>query len=120
MTHLYEYFGILLGCSQYGNPGYPAYGGDLSMYSVHKYMALDSYDFGFFVQQVALSAASFGVAQADLAGDLYYGELWSVGDMVVEPKFANGLARVLRNALFVRKFVRSPTSRAQLYRILLE
>jgi len=66
MTHLYEYFGILLGCTQYGNPGYPAYGGDLSMYSVHKYMALDQYDFGFFVQQVALSAASFGVAQADL------------------------------------------------------
>ncbi|KAK0354863.1 hypothetical protein LTR91_022254 [Friedmanniomyces endolithicus] len=66
MTHLYEYFGILLGCTQYGNPGYPAYGGDLSMYSVHKYMALDPYDFGFFVQQVALSAASFGVAQADL------------------------------------------------------
>ncbi|KAK1074950.1 hypothetical protein LTR74_000794 [Friedmanniomyces endolithicus] len=108
MTHLYEYFGILLGCTQYGNPGYPAYGGDLSMYSVHKYMALDPYDFGFFVQQVALSAASFGVAQADLevvgaalgelfghksfafiavrggyvAGYLYHGEFveWGEGD----------------------------------------
>ncbi|TKA83237.1 hypothetical protein B0A55_02956 [Friedmanniomyces simplex] len=66
LTHLYEYFGILLGCSQYGKPGYPAYAGDISMYSVHKYMALDPYDFGYFVQQVALSAASFGVAEADL------------------------------------------------------
>ncbi|KAK5742974.1 hypothetical protein LTR17_002986 [Elasticomyces elasticus] len=66
MTHLYEYFGILLGCSLVGKPGYPAYEGAISMYPVHKFMALDPYDFGYFVEQVALSAASFGVAQADL------------------------------------------------------
>ncbi|KAK3643695.1 hypothetical protein LTR56_009998 [Elasticomyces elasticus] len=66
MTHLYEYFGILLGCSLVGKPGYPAYDGAISMYQVHKFMALDPYDFGYFVEQVALSAASFGVAQADL------------------------------------------------------
>ena len=37
LTHLYEYFGILLGCSQVGiSAAFPAYGGDSSMYEVHK------------------------------------------------------------------------------------
>ncbi|KAK3072172.1 hypothetical protein LTR53_007318 [Teratosphaeriaceae sp. CCFEE 6253] len=74
MTHLYAYFGILLGCSKYSQPGLPAYNGAISMYKVHKFMALDPYDFGFFVQQVALSAASYGVALADLeiVGDQLY------------------------------------------------
>lgn len=76
MTHLYQYFGILLGCSQYGMTGYPSYDGAISMYKVHKFMALDPYDFGYFVQQVALSAASFGVAPADLQ---YVGD--ALGDM---------------------------------------
>ncbi|KAK3117698.1 hypothetical protein LTR53_000627 [Teratosphaeriaceae sp. CCFEE 6253] len=74
ITHLYAYFGILLGCSKYSQPGFPAYNGAISMYKVHKFMALDPYDFGFFVQQVALSAASYGVALADLeiVGDQLY------------------------------------------------
>ena len=38
MTHLYEYFGLLLGCSQIGMPGYPAYSGATNMYEVHKYV----------------------------------------------------------------------------------
>lgn len=32
LTHLYEYFGALLGCTAYGMEGFPAYGGDKSMY----------------------------------------------------------------------------------------
>ena len=66
LTHLYSYFGILLGCSNVSSPGFPPYKGETSMYSVHKYMALDAYEVQYFIEQVGLSAASFGVAQADI------------------------------------------------------
>lgn len=66
LTHLYEYFGALLGCSQYGQGAFPAYSGHASMYSVHKFMDLDIYEVSYFVEQVGLSAASFGVATADV------------------------------------------------------
>ena len=36
------------------------------MYSVHKYMALDSAQVGYFIEQVGSSAASFGVTAADI------------------------------------------------------
>lgn len=36
ITHLYEFFGSLLGCSSVGMSGFPAYAGDASMYKVHK------------------------------------------------------------------------------------
>ena len=36
LTHLYEFFGVLLGCSDVGMKGFPAYAGDASMYEVHK------------------------------------------------------------------------------------
>jgi len=66
LTHLYEYFGALLGCSMMGTDAYPAYDGSNSMYNVHKFMDLSAAEFGYFVSQVALSAASFGVATEDL------------------------------------------------------
>jgi hypothetical protein len=66
LTHLYEYFGALLGCSMMGTADYPAYAGEASQYQVHKYMYLSAAQVGYFIQQVALSAASFGVAQDDL------------------------------------------------------
>jgi hypothetical protein len=47
-------------------PGFPKYGGDASMYEVHKFMDLDSSKMGYFIQQVALAAASFGVATDDI------------------------------------------------------
>ncbi|GKT50133.1 uncharacterized protein ColSpa_10314 [Colletotrichum spaethianum] len=40
--------------------------GFASMYEVHKFMDLDENELGYFIQQVALAAASFGVAQDDL------------------------------------------------------
>ncbi|KAM0327434.1 hypothetical protein ACHAQA_005720 [Verticillium albo-atrum] len=67
LTHLYQFFGALLGCSEYSMPGFPAYGGDTSMYEVHKFMNLDSSEMGYFIQQVALAAESFGVAKEDIA-----------------------------------------------------
>lgn len=36
LTHLYSYFGLLLGCSDVAKPGFSAYKGDKSMYEVHK------------------------------------------------------------------------------------
>ena len=49
-----------------GMPGFSAYDGDPSMFEVHKFMSLNSIQLGYFIQQVALAGASFGVAQADL------------------------------------------------------
>jgi len=63
---LYSYFGLLLGCTQVGKDGFPAYGGDASMYNVHKYMGLDAYQVSYFINQVGLAAASFGVTQEDI------------------------------------------------------
>ncbi|KAK4954779.1 hypothetical protein LTR66_013491 [Elasticomyces elasticus] len=67
MTHLYQFFGSLLGCSAYGSTGFPAYSGSASMASVHRFMDLDPTDLGYFIAQVALAAASFGVADTDVA-----------------------------------------------------
>jgi hypothetical protein len=67
LTHLYEFFGVLLGCSEVGkSDAFPAYSGEGSMYQVHKFMDLSAAEFGYFVSQVAGSAASFGVATSDL------------------------------------------------------
>jgi hypothetical protein len=66
LTHLYEFFGSLLGCSMQGMAGFSAYDGDPSMFDVHKFMNLDATQLGYFVHQVALAGSSFGVAQADV------------------------------------------------------
>ena len=71
MTHLYSYFGILLGCSQVGQTGFSAYAGQTSMYTTHKFMALDAYEVGYFIQQVGLAAKSFGVANEDIEAVAY-------------------------------------------------
>ncbi|BFZ58724.1 hypothetical protein PYCC9005_005789 [Savitreella phatthalungensis] len=67
VTHLYQYFGYLLGCSMQGNDAFPAYQGNPSQYAVHKYMYLTTAQNTYFIQQVALAASSFGVAQSDIA-----------------------------------------------------
>ena len=66
LTHLYSYFGGLLGCTQMG-ADFPAYSGSASMYETHKFMDLSAAEVGYFITQVANSAASFGVAAEDLA-----------------------------------------------------
>lgn len=66
LTHLYAFFGSLLGCTTYGMPGFPAYDGIASMYKVHKFMDLDHYEVTYFIQQVGLAASSFGVAKDDI------------------------------------------------------
>lgn len=66
LTHLYAFFGSLLGCTTYGMPGFPAYDGFPSQYQVHKFMDLNHYEVSYFIQQVGLAASSFGVAKDDI------------------------------------------------------
>ncbi|KAI0859116.1 hypothetical protein F4860DRAFT_277530 [Xylaria cubensis] len=66
LTHLYQFFGSLLGCSKQGMPGFDAFSGHASMYEVHKFMALDPNEVGYFITQVGLAASSFGVADSDV------------------------------------------------------
>lgn len=66
MTHLYQLFGALLQCSEYGMGAFPPYMGKASLYEVHKFMALDNAEVTYFIDQVGLAAASFGVAKADV------------------------------------------------------
>jgi hypothetical protein len=49
-----------------GQPGYPNYSGDNSMGDVHKFMDLNPMQLGYFITQVGLSAASFGVTMDDV------------------------------------------------------
>jgi len=65
LTHLYQFFGKLLGCSTYGSMGFPAYGGH-SMEASHKFMDLDPSEMGYFITQVGLAATSFGVSKEDV------------------------------------------------------
>ena len=48
-----------------GGSAYPAYAGDASLYETHKFMDLSYAQVSYFIEQVGLSAASFGVAKAD-------------------------------------------------------
>jgi hypothetical protein len=66
LEHLYQYFGGLLGCSMMGMDGFPAYQGSSNMGKVHRFMDLNTAQLGYFITQVGLSAASFGVATADV------------------------------------------------------
>lgn len=66
LTHLYAFFGSLLGCTTYSMPGFPAYDGFPSQYQVHKFMDLNHYEVSYFIQQVGLAASSFGVAKDDI------------------------------------------------------
>lgn len=66
LTHLYAFFGSLLGCTTYGMPGFPAYDGFPSQYQVHKFMDLDHHEVSYFIQQVGLAASSFGVSKDDV------------------------------------------------------
>ncbi|KAJ5033324.1 uncharacterized protein L3040_008442 [Drepanopeziza brunnea f. sp. 'multigermtubi'] len=69
LTHLYQYFGMLLDCSQQGGQGsaFPKYQGLSSMYTVHKFMNLHPAEVTYFIEQVAAAAISFGVTPEDIA-----------------------------------------------------
>lgn len=66
LTHLYQFFGALLGCTEQGMPGFDAYAANPSMYEVHKFMNLSNAEMTYFITQVGMAAASFGVADSDV------------------------------------------------------
>ena len=47
--------------------GFPSYMGDPSMGRVHRFMALDSAEVGYFISQVGAAATCFGVASSDVS-----------------------------------------------------
>ncbi|KAJ3258578.1 hypothetical protein HK103_003538 [Boothiomyces macroporosus] len=65
LTHLYQLFGSLLGCSKQGGQVFPNYAGNPSMTDVHRFMKLDNATMSFFIQQVGAAALSFGVTPDD-------------------------------------------------------
>lgn len=68
LTHLYELFGNLLGCTAYNSSTFPAYAGGKSMYEVHKFMYLSNAQNLYFIQQVGAAASAYGVSKADVTG----------------------------------------------------
>ncbi|KAL4899299.1 hypothetical protein BDW74DRAFT_183832 [Aspergillus multicolor] len=67
LTHIYQYFGSLTGCSLQGGSSFPRHSGRTSMYEVHRFMDLDTFQMSFFIQQVQDSALSLGFFPADAA-----------------------------------------------------
>ncbi|KAK6344321.1 hypothetical protein TWF696_007961 [Orbilia brochopaga] len=68
VSHLYQYFGALLGCSSYGKDGFATYQGSTRMYEVHKYMNLGPSQLGYFIQEISLAAAAIGFEDDDIQG----------------------------------------------------
>jgi hypothetical protein len=63
LTHLYQFFGGLLGCTA---NGFPSYKGDPDMYRVHKFMRLQHNEVLYFNRQVTDAASALGVAPSDV------------------------------------------------------
>jgi len=61
MQHLYQIFSQLLGCSK----GFPAYSGNVNMWSKHRFMELTNVQNMYFISQVGAAAKSYGVTDAD-------------------------------------------------------
>lgn len=54
VNHLYQYFGVLMGCSMQNTIAFPGHLGHTSMYDVHKFMDLTYAQTTYFIDQVAL------------------------------------------------------------------
>ena len=89
LNHLYQIFGSLLGCSMMGPSAmskFPSYQGDPSMWDVHRFMRLSHNQMGYFIEQVGMSASSFGAAKADV--DMVGAALTKVFDYQCSPPYA--------------------------------
>lgn len=89
LVHFYQIFGVLLGCSMQGpnaDSVFPSYQGDASLFKTHQFMDLDHDQMGYFIEQVGMSAASFGAATCDvtIVGDA----LTKIFDYQCSPPYA--------------------------------
>lgn len=65
-SHLYQYFGGLLGCRYYGeNADFPTYQGESSMYEAHKFMGLTTEALEHFIGQVGATLVAYGGSVED-------------------------------------------------------
>ena len=74
MTHFYQYFGIILGCT---SPDFPRYAGSPSQAQVHRFMDLPSPSMHYFIHNIYDAAVSLGVAGPDLV--THVGDAISIG-----------------------------------------
>lgn len=63
LSHLYQFFGALLGCSA---AGFPAYEGETDMLRLHKFMGISQAQNDYFITQIGLSASALGVTDDDV------------------------------------------------------
>jgi hypothetical protein len=63
LSHLYQFFGALLGCTA---SGFPDYGGNPDMMTVHRFMDIDQTENNYFISQVGAAAKALGVSDADV------------------------------------------------------
>lgn len=67
LNHLIEYFAVLLGCSNYGQPPpLPAYAGVNSQHEVHKFMNISQAEWTWFVDNIRFAAQSLGFSKDDV------------------------------------------------------
>lgn len=74
MTHFYQYFGVILGCS---SSDFPKYTGDPSQAQVHRFMDLPGPAMHYFIHNVYDAALTLGVAGPDLV--THVGDAISIG-----------------------------------------
>ena len=74
MTHLYQYFGIILGCDE---PSFPKYAGNPSQAAVHRFMDLKAPEMHYFIHNIYDAALTLGVAGPDLV--THVGDAISIG-----------------------------------------
>ncbi|CAF9929280.1 MAG: hypothetical protein ALECFALPRED_004290 [Alectoria fallacina] len=73
-THLYQYIGLILGCT---SPSFPKYAGNPSQAQVHRFMDLPAPDMHYFIHNIYDAAVSLGVQGPDLV--THVGDAISIG-----------------------------------------
>lgn len=74
LTHFYQYFGIILGCS---SSDFPRYEGRASQFQIHRYMDLKAPEMHYFIHSVYDAALTLGVQGPDLV--THVGDAISIG-----------------------------------------
>jgi hypothetical protein len=64
LAHLHQFFGALLGCKA---SGFPDYGGNPDMMTVHRFMDIDEAEMNYFISQVGAAASALGVSNTDVS-----------------------------------------------------
>ncbi|KAL9004643.1 MAG: hypothetical protein Q9188_002534 [Gyalolechia gomerana] len=74
LTHFYQYFGLILGCT---SPSFPRYTGPASQFQIHRYMDLSAPEMHYFIHNIYDAALTLGIAGPDLV--THVGDAISIG-----------------------------------------